>query len=85
VEDPAGGGSFGNGPDEATLKQIAELTGGKFYSATSAAELQTVFQDLHNYVAMTNKTIEVSVFFAAAGAILALAALMLSMLWHPLL
>jgi Ca-activated chloride channel family protein len=85
VEDPIGGGSFGNGPDEATLKQIAELTGGKFYSATSAAELQTVFQDLHNYVAMTNKTIEVSVFFAAVGAILALAALMLSMLWHPLL
>jgi Ca-activated chloride channel family protein len=85
VEDPLGGGSFGNGPDEATLKQIAELTGGKFYSATSAAALQTVFQDLHNYVAMTNKTIEVSVIFAALGAVLALAALMLSMLWHPLL
>ena len=85
VEDPLGGGSFGNGPDEATLKQIAELTGGKFYSATSAAELQSVFQDLHSYVAMTNKTIEVSVFFAALGAVLALVALMLSMLWHPLL
>jgi Ca-activated chloride channel family protein len=85
VEDPLVGGSFGNGPDEATLKQIAELTGGKFYSATSAAELQSVFQDLHSYVAMTNKTIEVSVFFAALGAILALVALMLSMLWHPLL
>lgn len=85
VEDHVGGGSFGNGPDEATLKQIAEMTGGKFYSATSAAELQTVFQDLHNYVAMTNKTIEVSVFFAAIGAMMAMIALILSFLWHPLL
>lgn len=79
------GGSFGNGPDEATLKQIAKITGGEFYSATSAAELQMVFQKLHNYMAMTNKTIEVSVFFAASGAILVMAALMLSTLWHPLL
>lgn len=85
VEDPVGGGSFGNGPDETTLKQIAEMTGGKFYSATSAAELQTVFQDLHNYVAMTNQTIEISVFFVAMGVMMALAALLLSMLWHPLL
>ena len=85
IEDQVGGGSFGNGPDEATLKEIAEMTGGKFYSATSAAELQTVFQDLHNYVAMANKTIEVSVFFTALGAMMAMAALAFSMLWHPLL
>jgi len=85
LESRVGGGSFGNGPDEATLKQIAEITGGKFYSATSAVELQTVFQDLHSFIAMTNKTIEVSVFFAAAGAIMAMAALVLSALWHPLL
>jgi Ca-activated chloride channel family protein len=85
VEDQVGGGSFGNGPDEATLRQIAEMTGGKFYSASSAPELQTVFQDLHNYVAMSNKTIEVSVFFAAIGVIMVVAAWMLSMLWHPLL
>jgi Ca-activated chloride channel family protein len=76
---------FGSGPDEGTLKQIAEITGGKFYSATSAAELQTVFQDLHSFIAMTNKTIEVSVFFAAAGAILAMVAFLFSALWHPLL
>lgn len=80
-----GPGSFGSGADEATLKQIAEMTGGKFYSATSAAELQIVFQELHSYFAMANKTIEVSVFFAAAGVILAMAALILSILWHPLL
>jgi Ca-activated chloride channel homolog len=85
IESQVGGGSPGNGPDHATLKQIAEMTGGEFYSATSAAELQLVFQKLHNYIAMTNKTIEISVFFVATGAIIAMAALILSALWHPLL
>jgi Ca-activated chloride channel family protein len=80
-----GGGGFGSGPDEATLKQIAEITGGEFYPATSAADLQMVFEKLHSYVAMTNKTMEVSVFFAAAGTLLAMAAFFLSTHWHPVL
>jgi Ca-activated chloride channel family protein len=85
LESRVGSGSFGNGPDEATLRQIAEMTGGEFYSATSADELQMVFQELHTFVAMTNKTIEVSAYFAAVGTFLALAAFILSTLWHPLL
>jgi Ca-activated chloride channel family protein len=85
LESQVGGGSFGNAPDETTLKQIAEITGGKFYAATSALELQAVFQELHSFIAETNKTIEVSVFFAAAGALMAMAAFVLSALWHPLL
>jgi Ca-activated chloride channel family protein len=79
----AGGGSFGSGPDEATLKQIAEMTGGKFYSATGAEELRAVFHDLHNFVAMTNQTIEVSVFFTAVGVLVAMAAFLVSIFWHP--
>ena len=85
LESQVGGGGFGNGPDEATLKQIAEITGGEFFSATSAAELQFVFQSLHSYIAATNKTIEVSVYFVAAGAMMAIAAFLLSVFWHPLL
>lgn len=85
VESQVGGGSFGNGPDEATLRQIADITGGEFYAATSAAELQAVFQELHSFVAETNQTVEVSVFFAAAGALIAIVAFVLSTLWHPLL
>jgi Ca-activated chloride channel family protein len=83
-ESRVGSGSFGNGPDEATLKQIAEMTGGEFYSATSAGELQTVFQELHSFVAMNNQSVEVSAYFAAIGTFLALAAFFLSALWHPL-
>jgi Ca-activated chloride channel family protein len=78
-------GSFGSGSDEATLKQIAEMTGGKFYSATSAEELRMVFQELGGFLAMDNKTIEVSVFLTAAGAILSMAAFLLSLFRHPLL
>jgi hypothetical protein len=61
------------------------MTGGDFYGATSAADLYMVFQKLHSYVALTNKAIEVSVFFAAAGTLLAIAAFIFSVLWHPLL
>jgi Ca-activated chloride channel family protein len=85
LESLRGGGSFGSGPDEATLKQIAEMTGGKFYSATSAEELQMVFQELGGFIAMDNKTIEVSVFPAAAGALLVMAAFILSLFRHPFL
>jgi len=84
-ESQVGGGSFGSGPDEVTLKKIAEMTGGKFYSATSAAELQMVFQNLRNYIALTNQTIEVSVYFAAMGVLMAMVALILSFFSHPLL
>lgn len=85
VEASPTSGSFGDGPDETTLRQIAEITGGKFYSATSAFELQAVFNELHSDLAATNKTIEVSVFFTAAGVVLALSAFALSLFWHPLL
>ena len=81
----AGGGSFGAEPDELTLRQIAKMTGGEFYGATSAAELQLVFQELYEFVALTNQTVEISVGFAALGAMLAIAAFILSLLWHPLL
>ena len=85
LESRVGNGSFGNGPDEATLKQIAEMTGGEFYSATSADELQMVFQELNSFLALNNQSIEVSAYFAAIGTFLAMAAFLLAALWHPLL
>jgi hypothetical protein len=62
-ESRVGNGSFGNGPDETTLKQIAEITGGEFYAATSALELQAVFEELHSLVAETNKRLRLVCFF----------------------
>ena len=81
----AGGGGFRRELDEVTLKQIADITGGSYYAATSAGELQNVFQNLPTYLVVARETIEVSVFFNAIAVLLMIAAVVLSLLWHPLL
>jgi Ca-activated chloride channel family protein len=70
--------------DDTTLKQIADMTGGTYYSATSANELEEVFQNLPAFLVATRETIEVSVFFTAFAAIMIILAVSLSFLWHPL-
>jgi Ca-activated chloride channel homolog len=80
-----GGGGFRRGIDEATLKEVADLTGGKYFSAESAGELQDVFQSLPLHLITRHETTEISVAFAALGALLAALAIMLSLLWNPLL
>lgn len=79
-----GGGGFRRGIDEETLKQVADMTGGKYYPASSSSELQDVFKQLPTYVIVKHKTTEISVMFAVGGAILALLAIGLSLLWRPL-
>ncbi len=78
------GGRFRRGIDETTLKQIAAMTGGAYYSASSAGELQHVFASLPTYLITKHAIMEVSVAFAAAGALLATIAIVLSQIWHPL-
>ena len=79
-----GGGGFRREIDEETLKQVADLTGGKYYIATSADELQNVFDDLPTYVIATRETTEISVFFTAFAALMAILAVVLALRWHPL-
>lgn len=79
-----GGGRFRRGIDEATLKQIAGMTGAQYYSAESAGELTDVFRKLPTYLITKHETAEISVAFAAIGALLAAAAIVLSLLRHPL-
>ena len=82
-----GGGQFGGfrrGIDEATLKQVADMTGGAYYPASSAGDLQNVFQNLPTYLITKHETTEISVVFTAIGALLAALAIVLSLLWHPL-
>jgi Ca-activated chloride channel family protein len=79
-----GGGGFRMGIDEATLKQVASMTGGKYYIATSATELENVFSNLPTYLIIKHETSEISVLFTAAGGLLALLAICLSLVWHPL-
>jgi Ca-activated chloride channel family protein len=77
--------SFDMSPDQATLKQIASMTGGKFYAASNVAELQDVFRGLQKYLALTTERMEVSADFIALAVLLAVAAFIMSLLWHPLL
>ncbi|MBZ0289884.1 MAG: VWA domain-containing protein, partial [Anaerolineae bacterium] len=79
-----GGGRFRRGIDEATLQQIADMTGGIYYSAESGNELQNVFQNLPTNIIVKHDVEEVSFIFTAIGAILAIVSITLSMLWRPL-
>lgn len=82
-----GGGNFwgmNRGIDEESLRQIAAMTGGEYFAASSANELNKVFADLPTYLITREETTEVSVVFAALAAALVLAAVMLSLLWHPM-
>lgn len=78
------GGVFRRGIDEQTLREIADMTGGNYYSAESAGELQDVFKGLPTYLIAKHETTEISVFFAAIGAFLAALALVLALIWQPL-
>lgn len=77
------GSGFFRGIDEQTLKDISSMTGGKYYAASSAGELQKVFSDLPTDHITTREQMEISAFFAAAGAVLAFLAILLSSLFHP--
>jgi Ca-activated chloride channel family protein len=80
----SGGGGFRREIDEETLKQISAATGGKYYSASSAGELESVFADLPTYVTVTRETTEISVFFTAFAVLIGIIALILGLRWHPL-
>lgn len=79
-----GGGGFRREIDETTLRQVADMTGGKYYSAESADELRDVFDNLPTYVIATRETTEISVFFTSAAVLLAILAMLLAFVWHPL-
>ena len=83
---PGGGfGGFRRGIDEETLKQIADMSGGKYYAAESASDLVSVFESLPTSLITVAQVTEVSVLFAAAGALLAALAIAFALRWQPLL
>lgn len=83
-----GGGRFGGGfgqfliADDETLKNLARATGGRFYKARDAGQLEKVFADLPRQVVRQREQVEISAAFAGLGALLAGAAMLLSLLWY---
>jgi Ca-activated chloride channel family protein len=87
-----GGPAPGGGPvggrrsalliDEETLASIADLTGGTYHRAEDADALKKVFKDLPSDVAVQKEEREVSVAFVAMGALAAMLAVALSLVWN---
>jgi Ca-activated chloride channel family protein len=67
--------------DEETLKAVANITGGEYFHAGTAADLRKVYQGLNSKFGMERQETEVSALFGFATALLVIAAALLSMLW----
>ncbi len=68
-------------PDPATLQQIAETTGGQFFSAPTARDLQAVYQQIGSSIGFIPEQEEITFVFAAAGAAFLAAGGTLALLW----
>ena len=67
--------------DEAALKQVALLTQAEYFYAGTAQDLLKVYQSLSSKLVVEKKETEITAFFAAAGALLALLGAGLSVWW----
>jgi Ca-activated chloride channel family protein len=61
-------------PDPPTLRRVAQATGGRFYAAPTAAQLEAVYEELGSRIGSVRKEREITAAFAASGAVLLLAA-----------
>ena len=67
--------------DEATLKQIADITGGAYYNAENEDELQSIYDHLDPELIIKPQQTEVTALFAGAGILALLLGGTLSLLW----
>lgn len=67
--------------DEATLQQIAKMTGGEYYNATSAQDLSKIYDNLDPQLTIEPENIEVTSIFAGASGVVLLLGGLLSLLW----
>lgn len=67
--------------DEEGLQRIADVTRGQYFRAETTADLKTIYKSLNTQLIMETKKTEITAFFSAAAAILALLAAGLSLLW----
>jgi len=63
---------------------VADLTGGKYYPAENATQLEQVFAGLPTTLITKHEVVDVSVFLVGLGGLLSAAALLLGKAWRPL-
>ena len=84
-----GGGRFGFGGgfafradlDETTLKEIATLTDAKYFHATEAEELVSIYQSLNTQLIVTTQRMELTAWFTSAAMLFLLIGGILSLFW----
>lgn len=67
--------------DEATLKQISEITDGTYYNAQTQDDLQTIYENIDPQLVIKAEKTEVTAVFAGISIIILLIAGMISLLW----
>jgi Ca-activated chloride channel family protein len=67
--------------DGETLKAIAEITKGEYFQAGSESDLRKVYEGLNAKYVLERKETEIAALFAAAAAVLAVVAGLLSVSW----
>jgi Ca-activated chloride channel family protein len=88
-----GGGGFGFGGgrdgavnpliiDEAALQQVASATGGRYYRAVDAGQLQSALKDLPSTITVAHKKVDLADLFAGIGGLLIALAVALSLWWN---
>jgi len=68
-------------PDPATLADVAERTGARFFEAPSSEDLQAIYQGIGSKVGFTNEEREVTQWFAAGALVLVVAGAGLAAFW----
>ena len=86
-----GGGGFGNqnnpgnrGIDEDALRQVASATGGAYYPAESAEQLESVFQGLPTNTITKHEVLEIGFGFVGFSVLCLGLAFILGRAWRPL-
>ena len=67
--------------DEATLRKIAAITGGSYFKASTAEQLQGIYQSLGTRLELVKESTEITALFVGAAILLFLAMGALSLLW----
>lgn len=82
-----GGNRGGNGAnpliiDETALQDVAKTTGGQYYRAQNADQLQSALGDLPSHVTVAHQKIDLAAWFAGGGGLLVVLAVGLSLWWN---
>lgn len=97
---PGGGGGFGGGgfgggsggfggrqaliADDEALKTVAKVTGGEFFTAESADQLNTVLSGVKSRLGTVKQDVDISAGFAVLGSLLLLAGVVFTLRRNPL-